>query len=83
MKEVKMTTREGNSGITLVTEDMFLYGSTNGRFVPNKEAVLKLVKTVAEYPGVKAVQPSHMSLAPVVCDPSMVKETAEILIHRN
>jgi radical SAM superfamily enzyme YgiQ (UPF0313 family) len=32
---------------------------------------------------VKGIQPSHMSLAPVVCDPAMVKEAAEILIDHN
>lgn len=80
MKEVETTTREGNSRITLVTEDIFLYGAKDKRFVPNKEAVLKLVKSVASHHGVRAIQPSHMSLAPVVCDPSMVREVAEVLI---
>jgi radical SAM superfamily enzyme YgiQ (UPF0313 family) len=83
IKEVETTTREGGSHITLVTEDLFLYGAKDKRFVPNKEAVVKLVKSVAEYPGVKAIQPSHMSLAPVVCNPDMVKEVAEILIDRS
>jgi radical SAM superfamily enzyme YgiQ (UPF0313 family) len=81
MKEVELTTREGGDHITLVTEDIFLYGAKNKQFIPNKEAVLKLVKSVAEHPGVKAIQPAHMSLAPVVYDASMVKELAEILIE--
>lgn len=80
MKEVEITIREGASRITLITEDLFLYGAKDKRFIPNKEAVLKLVKSVAEYPGVKAIQPSHMSLAPVVCDPGLVREVAEVLI---
>ena len=79
MKEVELTTREGTSHITLVTEDIFLYGAKNKKFIPNKEAVLKLVKSVAAHPGVKAIQPAHMSLSPVVHDPDMVKELAEIL----
>lgn len=83
MKEVEITTREGGSKITLVTEDLFLYGAKDKRFVPNKEAVLKLVKTVAACPGVRALQPSHTSLAPVVCDPGMIKEVAEILIEHH
>ena len=83
MKEVETTVREGASRITLITEDLFLYGSKNRSFIPNKEAVLKLAKCVADYPGVKAVQPSHMSLAPVVHDPSLVEEIAEILIDCN
>lgn len=81
MEEVQTTVREGSSGVTLVTEDLFLYGVKNNHFIPNKKAVLKLVKNVASYPGVKAIQPSHVSLAPVVCNPGMIQELAEILIQ--
>jgi len=81
MKEVEITVREGGSRITLITEDLFLYGRRNKRFIPNKKAVLRLVESVASYPGVKAIQPSHISLAPVVCDPKMIQEIAEILIQ--
>jgi len=83
MKEVELTTREGSKYITLVTEDIFLYGSKDKKLIPNKEAVLKLVKSVASHPEVKAIQPAHMSLAPVVHSPDMVKEVAEILIDHN
>ncbi len=83
MKEVKISVREGASRITLITEDLFLYGAKHKSFIPNREAVLELVKSVADYPGVKAVQSSHMSLAPVVHDPDMVREIAEILIDYN
>jgi radical SAM superfamily enzyme YgiQ (UPF0313 family) len=81
MDEVKINIKEGGSRITLATEDLFLYGAKDKRFIPNKEAVLKLVKSVAACPGVKAIQPAHTSLAPVVCDPGMIKEVAEILIE--
>jgi radical SAM superfamily enzyme YgiQ (UPF0313 family) len=83
MKEVETTIREGASRITLITEDLFLYGSKGRTFIPNREAVHRLVKSVADYPGVKAIQPSHMSLAPVVHDPGLVQEIAEILIDYN
>jgi radical SAM superfamily enzyme YgiQ (UPF0313 family) len=83
MKEVEITVREGASRITLITEDLFLYGAKDKSFIPNRAAVMKLVKTIADYPGVKSIQPSHMSLAPVVHDPVMVKQTAEILIEHS
>ena len=83
MREIETTTMEGSSNITLVTEDLFLYGAKDKKFTPNKEAVLKLVKGVANHPGVEGIQPSHMSLAPVVRNPSMVKEVAEVLIEHN
>ncbi|RLI28661.1 radical SAM protein [Candidatus Bathyarchaeota archaeon] len=81
IKEIEITVREGGSRITLVTEDIFLYHMKNKRFIPNKKAVLKLIKTVASHPGVEAIQPAHMSLAPVVCNPGMIQELAEILIE--
>jgi radical SAM superfamily enzyme YgiQ (UPF0313 family) len=83
MEEVKTTTSEGSDHVTLVTEDLFLYGAESKQFVPNKEAVVKLVKSVADYLGVKSIQASHISLAPVVCKPDMIRELAEILIERS
>ena len=83
LEEVKTTVNEGSSRITLVTEDLFLYGAKDKRFIPNKEAVVKLVKSVANHPGVKSIQASHMSLTPVVCNPGMIKEVAEVLITRS
>jgi radical SAM superfamily enzyme YgiQ (UPF0313 family) len=80
MKEVETTVKEGSSLITMVTEDIFLYGAGEGSFVPRKEAILKLVRSIAGYPGVDAMQPAHMSLAPAVYDPAMVRELAEVLI---
>jgi radical SAM superfamily enzyme YgiQ (UPF0313 family) len=83
MREVELTTKEGSDHITLVTEDIFLYGTKDKDFVPNQESVVKLVKSVADYPGVTSIQASHMSLAPVVKNPQMIKELAEILIERS
>jgi radical SAM superfamily enzyme YgiQ (UPF0313 family) len=83
MKEVEINVREGMSRITLITEDLFLYGAKDKSFVPNKEAVLRLLRSIASYPGVEAIQPSHMSLAPVVHDPSLVEEASQILIGNN
>jgi len=83
MKEVAVNVKEGNGRITLTTEDIFLYGAKDNGFIPNKKAVITLLREVSSYPGVTAVQPAHMSLAPVVYDPSLIKEAAEILIERN
>jgi radical SAM superfamily enzyme YgiQ (UPF0313 family) len=83
MQEVALTTAEGSDHITLVTEDLFLYGTKDKKFIPNREAVVKLVKSVADYPGVKSIQASHMSLAPVHHNPQMIKELAEILIEKS
>lgn len=86
IEEAELTAREcGEKGtqITLVTEDLFLYGVRDKTYIPNEDAVVKLVKRVASVPNVKAIQPSHMSLAPVVCKPNMIKQVAEILLEHS
>lgn len=81
MKEVKVNIEAGSKMIFLATEDIFLYKS-KGKFIPNREAVLKLVGSIADYPGVEYIQPAHASLAPVVYDPKMVEELSQILIEK-
>jgi len=86
IEEVELTAVERGelgSHITLVTEDLFLYGATDKTFVPNEDAVIKLVESVASVPNVKAIQPSHMSLAPVVCKPKMTARIAETLLEHS
>jgi len=83
MEEVEVNVREGAEMITLSTEDVFLYGAKDNGFIPNKKAVLKLLRTIASNPRVKVIQPAHISLAPVVYDPSMVKDASEILIEHD
>lgn len=67
--------------IILNTEDFLLYKAKNDGFVPNREAVLELFESVASYPGVRFIQPAHMSLAPVVLDRVLIRELSEILIE--
>jgi radical SAM superfamily enzyme YgiQ (UPF0313 family) len=83
MKEVALSTVQGSDHITLITEDLFLYGAKNPKFVPNREAVVNLCKSVASHPGVKSIQAAHISLAPVSHDPTMIKQLAEILIEKS
>ena len=81
MKEVDVNVNTGSKMIFLATEDIFLYKS-NGKFIPNRDAVVKMVKKIADHPGVEYIQPAHASLAPVVYDPQMVEELSQILIEK-
>ena len=83
MKEVALSTAQGSDHITLITEDLFLYGASDKKFIPNRKAVVNLVKSVADHPGVKSIQASHISLAPVWHDPLMIKQLAEVLIEKS
>ena len=82
LKEVKLNAENGTKMIILASEDLFLYQS-RGKFLPNREAVVKLIKSIAAVPGVKYIQPAHASLAPVVYDPKMVEEIGPILLEKS
>ncbi len=83
LKEIEINVREGSNMISLSTEDIFLYGAKDRAFIPNREAILKLLKKISSHRGVKAIQPAHMSLAPAVYDPTMVREMSETLIEHS
>ena len=83
LREVEVNTREGADKITLVTEDLLLYGSGEHSFVPNKAGVINLLRNLAKCSGLKAILPSNFSLAPVVCNPGLVQEAAEILLEHH
>lgn len=82
LEEVEVNVREGNRMIIFCTEDFFLYNSEQN-FIPKRKAVVELCRKVADCPGVQHIQPAHMSLAPVVVDPKMVNEVAEILLEKS
>jgi len=60
MKEVEINVKEGARSIFTVTEDIFLYKSKPG-FIPNREEIVKLYKSIASYPGVECILLSHAS----------------------
>jgi radical SAM superfamily enzyme YgiQ (UPF0313 family) len=81
MKEVKTNVDGGAKTIFTVTEDIFLYKSKPG-FIPNREEIVKLYKTIASYPGVEYILLSHASLAPVVYDKKLLEELSPILLEK-
>jgi len=81
MKEVEINIREGAKSIFTVTEDIFLYKSKPG-FIPNREEIVKLYKSIASYPGVECILLSHASLAPVIYDNKLLEELTPILIEK-
>ncbi|MHA1696795.1 MAG: B12-binding domain-containing radical SAM protein [Candidatus Helarchaeota archaeon] len=84
IKEIKTNLKYGGDGlITLATEDLFLYKCNSPKFYPNSLAVVDLLEKISKVPGLKAIQPAHISLAPVVADPELVQEAAHILIDYN
>jgi len=81
MKEVDVNIKGGSNTIFTVTEDIFLYKSKPG-FIPNREAIVKLYKTIASYPSVDYILLSHASLAPVIYDRKLLEELSPILLEK-
>jgi radical SAM superfamily enzyme YgiQ (UPF0313 family) len=82
MKEVKVNVDGGSQSIFTVTEDMFLYKSNPG-FLPNTPEVVKLYKSIADYPGVNHIILSHGSFAPVIYDKKLLDELSPILLEKS
>jgi len=82
LKEVELNAKNGTKMIILASEDIFLYRSKR-KFLPNREAIVTLIKSIAAVPGVKYIQPAHASLAPVVYDPKMIEEIGPILLEKS
>ncbi len=81
MKEVEVNIKGGSNTIFTVTEDIFLY-KCKKNFVPNTPEVVKLFKSIADYPGVEKILLSHGSFAPVLYDDKLLDELTPILIEK-
>lgn len=82
MKEVEINIDDGSDTIFTITEDMFLYKSKR-MFHPNREEIVKLYQSIAEYRGVKQIHLSHATLAPVLVDKKLLPELAPILLSKS
>ena len=82
MKEVRLNAENGSKMIILAGEDIFLY-HCDDKFLPNRQAISKLINSIAAVPGVEFIQPAHAALAPVVYDPEMVEEIGPVLLDKS
>jgi radical SAM superfamily enzyme YgiQ (UPF0313 family) len=85
MKAVAANVAAGNQQVSLATEDMFIWGFNSRQpfFFPNRNALLDLHRSIAEFPGVKWVTLSHATIAPAVVDPMLIQELSEILLDKS
>jgi radical SAM superfamily enzyme YgiQ (UPF0313 family) len=82
MKEVELNAKHGTRMIILASEDIFLYRCSNN-FLPNREAIVKLIDSIAAVPEIEFIQPAHAALAPVVYDPKIVEEIGPVLREKS
>lgn len=81
LEEARLNARKGTRAIFLQTDDVFLYKKRD-HFYPNREALVKLVDSVAKIPGVEFIQFPHASFAPIVCDPKLIEIIAPTLVEK-
>jgi radical SAM superfamily enzyme YgiQ (UPF0313 family) len=86
MDAVRANVREGNSQISLATEDMFIWGQVHTDvpfYFPNREALVDLYRDVVGEPGVRHHLLSHCTMAPSVVDPKLIEELTAILLDKS
>jgi radical SAM superfamily enzyme YgiQ (UPF0313 family) len=82
MREVKLNAINGTRMIILASEDIFLYKCDN-KFLPNHQAIVKLIKSISTVSEVEFIQPAHAALAPVVYNPKMIEEIGPFLLEKS
>jgi radical SAM superfamily enzyme YgiQ (UPF0313 family) len=82
LENVRRQVAEGGDTITLTTEDLFLY-EQGKKFKTNLPALKRLFESVAGVPGVKHVQMTHGTIAPVVVQPEICEELAPVVVGRS
>jgi hypothetical protein len=86
MAAVRANVREGNSQISLATEDMFIWGQVHTDtpfYFPNREALVGLYSDIVNTPGVEQHLLSHSTIAPAVVDPNLIKQLSEVLLDKS
>jgi|HubBroStandDraft_1064217.scaffolds.fasta_scaffold00819_11 radical SAM superfamily enzyme YgiQ (UPF0313 family) len=86
MEAVHANVRDGNSQISLATEDMFIWGQVHTSvpfYFPNREALVQLFKDVVGVPGVRHHLLSHCTMAPSVVDPKLIEQLSEVLLDKS
>jgi radical SAM superfamily enzyme YgiQ (UPF0313 family) len=79
MESVRMNVSEGATEVMLASEDMFLYEQLPN-FVTNTTALETLFRSVASVEGLKTIQTSHITMAPVVKDPTIIERLTPLIV---
>jgi len=82
LEEARINAHSGSRMIILQTDDLFLYQS-GPTFIPNKKAIIQLIRGIGGIKGVEFIQIAHMSLPPIVYDPEIVREIGPFLARRS
>ena len=79
LRGVETNAREGATEVMLASEDMFLYEQL-ANFETNTPALEQLFKSVAAVPGIQTIQTSHITIAPVVKDATVIERLTPLIV---
>lgn len=86
LEAVRANVREGNSQVSLATENLFFWGQVRTDtpfYFPNREALVDLFREVVGTPGVTRHILSHCTIAPSVVDPKLIEQLSESLLDKS
>ena len=75
----EVNAREGATEVMLASEDMFLYEQLPN-FETNLPALEELFQSIIAVPGIDTIQTSHITMAPVVKDPSIIERLTPLVV---
>ena len=79
LNSVRVNVNEGASEVMLVSEDMFLFEQLPN-FETNVPALERMFQHVLAVPGVETIQLSHITMAPVVKDPTIIERLTPLTV---
>src|SRR6476646_8445393 len=79
VESAQVNARECATEIMIASEDMFLY-EQQPNFETNVPALEKLFQSLISVPGIETIQTSHITMAPVVKDPSIIERLTPYVV---
>ena len=79
VESTRVNVEEGATEVMLTSEDMFLYEQLPN-FGTNVPAMEKMFKAVLSVPGLETIQLTHITMAPVVKDPTVIERLTPLCV---
>jgi radical SAM superfamily enzyme YgiQ (UPF0313 family) len=79
LESTRVNAREGATEVMVASEDMFLYEQLPN-FETNVPALEEMFRGIISVPGIQTIQTSHITMAPVAKDPTIIERLTPLLV---
>jgi radical SAM superfamily enzyme YgiQ (UPF0313 family) len=79
LDSVRVNVNEGATEVMLASEDIFLY-EQHPNFITNTPALERLLQSVTSVTGLRTLQLSHITMAPVVREPDLIERLTPLTV---